>query len=284
MRTKISWEISNYCTAKCTYCPSKFWGGEQPRIITDYLRVTQQLIDHYRCLGRDIDWVFSGGEPLEMFDFPAVLKMCKENNGSIDIATNGGKLWLDWWAIEPHIDNLHLTYHYWQNPNLIKFIVQTFNSKNKRFDVMVPIRKEEFDEDMTRANELEQTTGIQVSRTPIYNIAESIMGMIDYSIPQLTLLFGEEWVINNITDKPAPSFGEQHTIMVQQSPVFTGKLCNVGIERLTISADGWISGSYCNTAHLGNIWESMHLPNGPQPCKMQACTNGDDQQITKFSQ
>jgi organic radical activating enzyme len=282
MRTKISWEVTNYCTSQCTYCPSKFWDGERPRQIADYLQVTQKLIDHYKSLGRDIDWTFSGGELLEIFDFPAVLKMCKENNGYIDITTNGGKLWLDWWAIEPHVDNLHLTYHYWQNPNLIKFIIQAFESKSKCFEVLVPIRKNEFDEDMARANDIEQATGTQVKRMPLYNIAEPIMGMVDYSVPQLTVLFGEEWVRDNITDAPKPSFGEQHTIMVQQSPVFTGRLCNVGIERLNISSTGWISGSRCNTAHLGNIWDSMHLPSGPQPCKMQACVDGDDQLITKF--
>jgi hypothetical protein len=26
----------------------------------------------------------------------------------------------------------------------------------------------------------------------------------------------------------------------------------------------------------------MELPTGPQPCKMQACINADDQLITKF--
>lgn len=282
MRTKIFWEISNYCTAQCSYCPSKYWEGEQPKSITDYLRVTQRIIDHYQLLGRTIDWTFSGGEPLEMFDFPSLLKLCKEHNGTIDLTTNGGKLWLDWWAVEPNIDSLHLTYHYWQNPNLIKFIVQTFTAKNKPFDVMVPIRVNEFDEDMTRATEIEQATGIQVTRRPLYVTFDTNMGLVNYTVPQLTQLFGEDWVRQNVTDKPALTFGERHIKLVQESPVFTGRLCNVGIEKLNISATGSVSGSNCNTAHLGSIWGAMELPNGPQPCKMQACTSFDDQQITKF--
>jgi hypothetical protein len=211
-----------------------------------------------------------------------VLKLCKENNGTIDITTNGGKLWLDWWAIEPNIDSLHLTYHYWQNPNLIKFIIQTFSAKNKPFEVMVPIRKTEFDEDMNRADDLEQATGVSVRRNPLYVMFDPNLGMVDYTVPQLTRLFGEDWVRQYITDKPAPTFAEVHTALIQQSPVFTGRLCNVGIEKLNISATGWISGSNCNTAHLGSIWGDMELPNGPQPCKMQACTSPDDQRITKF--
>jgi organic radical activating enzyme len=282
MRTKIFWEISNYCTAQCSYCPSKYWEGEKPRSVTDYLRVTQQIIDHYNSLGRAIDWTFSGGEPLEMFDFPSVLKLCKEHNGTIDLTTNGGKLWLDWWAVEPNIDSLHLSYHYWQNPNLIKFIIQTFTSKNKPFEVTVPIRKTQFDEDMDRADELEQATGIRVIRDPLFTMFDRNMGMIDYTVPQLTRLFGEEWVKQYVTDKPVPTFAEAHATLIQQSPVFTGRLCNVGIEKLNISATGWVNGSNCNTAHLGSIWGGLELPTGPQPCKMQACTSHEDQLITKF--
>jgi hypothetical protein len=216
-----------------------------------------------------------------MFDFPSVLKLCKEHNGTIDITTNGGKLWLDWWAIEPNVDTLHLTYHYWQNPNLARFIIQTFTSKNKPFEVTVPIRKTQFDEDMNRADELEQVTGISVKRSPLYTMFDPNMGMIDYTVPQLTRLFGEEWVKQYIT-KPVPTFAEAHTTLIQQSPVFTGRLCNVGIEKLNISATGWVSGSNCNTAHLGSIWGGLELPTGPQPCKMQACTSHEDQLITKF--
>jgi organic radical activating enzyme len=282
MRTKIFWEISNHCTAQCSYCPSKYWEGGLPRDINSYLRATQQIIDHYKSIGREIDWTFSGGEPLEMFDFPAILKLCKENGGTIDITTNGGKLWLDWWAIEPNIDSLHLTYHYWQNPNLMKFIIQTFTNKNKSFKVSVPIRSAEFDADMDRASALEQATGIAVNRTPLYVMFEINMGLINYTVPQLTRLMGEEWVKHNVSDLPPLTFGETQAARVQSSPVFSGRLCNVGIERLNISSSGHISGSNCNTAHLGSVWGTMELPTGPQPCKMQACINADDQLITKF--
>ena len=147
LETKIHWQVSDYCTAGCTYCPKTYWGGEKPRDILEYVRVTKKIIDHYTSLNRRIIWHFTGGDPLEMFDFPMVLKMCKEANGDITIDTNGGKLWMDWWAIEPHVDYLNLTYHYWQNPNLIKFILQTFIAKEKSFSITVPIRPDFFEND-----------------------------------------------------------------------------------------------------------------------------------------
>ena len=130
MRTKIYWSLHNHCTAQCTYCPSSLWGGVEPRHISDYLHITQKLISHYLSLGRKIDWEFTGGEPLDMFDFPMILKLCKENGGNIKLNSNGGKMWLDWWAIEPHVDELNLTYHYWQKAPLIKFILDAFQNKN----------------------------------------------------------------------------------------------------------------------------------------------------------
>lgn len=282
MKTKISWELSNYCTAGCSYCPTKFWGGEKPRDYLDYIRAAEILINHYKGLGRSIDWTFTGGEPLEMFDFPAILKLCKEGGGTSELTTNGGKLWLDWWAIEPHIDTLHLTYHYWQNPNLIKFIIQAFRGKNKSFNVTVPIRPEAFEEDMERASAVEQEYEIHVHRQTLYQEADSAIGMMNYTETQLEHLYGVEWVDTYIRNKPKMTYAERHEERIQQNPSFTGKLCNVGIERVRISRDGWMFGSNCNTAPLGNIWGQYELPTGPQPCKMIACVNPDDQMIMKF--
>lgn len=283
LRTKIFWQINNYCTGGCSYCPTNFWGGAEPRIFTDYLDAANIIIGHYKELGRVIDWTFTGGEPLEFFEFPSLLKLCKENEGTIDLTTNGGKLWLDWWAIEPHVDTLNLTYHYWQNPKLIDFIITAFQKNNKQINVSVPIRPDFFDEDMNRINDTVNEYNIHVHKQILYKQASSMIGMFDYTIEQLEILFGVDWVDNNVRNKKEPTFEEKNIKLVFESPTYTGKLCNVGIESLRISSDGWISGSSCNNSHLGNIWKNYELPKGPSICKMQSCTDGEDQKITKFN-
>ena len=45
--------------------------------------------------------------------------------------TNGGTLWMDWWAIEPYVDQVVLTFHYWQNPALMKYIIDVFKEKGE---------------------------------------------------------------------------------------------------------------------------------------------------------
>jgi organic radical activating enzyme len=283
MRTKVFWELTNYCTAGCFYCPAKFWGGEKPRTYGDYYTAITTIINHYASIGRYIDWTFTGGELLEINDFPLILKLCKENNGTTEITTNGGTQWLDWWVIEPYVDSLHLTYHYWQNPNLIKYILQTFSKKNKSFRVTVPIRYNGFEEDLSRADKLEDEHGLSVTRSILYHEADPSIGMLGYSESQLERLYGVEWVDVNVRKKVKLTHKEEFQQLLNVNPSYTGKLCNVGIEFLRINNAGWVSGSFCNTAHLGNLWNgTLQLPNGPQPCKMISCINLEDQKITKF--
>jgi organic radical activating enzyme len=282
MRTDIHWELNNYCTGGCSYCPSRFWGGEKPESITEFVKVARTIIDHYDGLGRKIDWHFSGGEPLEFFDLPEVMKLCKQADGTIELFTNGGKLWLDWFAVEPNVDKLHLTYHYWQNPNLVKFIIQAFQKKSKPFNIMVPIRTDYFDADWSRASELEQEFGIEIKRLPLYKEAAMDQGLYPYTEEQLVRLFGKEWVEARKQEVPK-TFQEVRQEIISISPSFTGKRCNVGIERLHIGHNGYTYTTDCGIKGCGNVWNgTLDLPKEPTICNRSVCASGADQAITKF--
>ena len=305
MRTEILWNLHDHCKSQCTYCPTRFWGGETPHHISEYLEITQKIIDHYASLGRKIDWTFNGGEPLDMFDFPMLLKLCKENDGLITLNSNGGRMWLDWWAIEPHIDNLNLTYHYWQKPALIKFILDTFKNKNKKLNINVPIRPNYFEEDINRALEVESNHDIVVGKSVLYNEADQSAGMFPYTPKQLAIISGVEFVesavITEIEKKEemkkielvplviekkhfeTTTFKERVEEKMAANLGYTGMLCNSGIEYLSISHGGWATGSNCNNRPLGNIWDTNFLlPNDPHTCTMMHCISSRDQQITKF--
>lgn len=281
--TEISWEMHNYCTGGCSYCPNKFWGGESPQHFENYLSVAKNIIDHFLKLNRKINWTFTGGEPLELFELPAILKLCKDYNSNITLHTNGGKLWLDWFALESHIDNLILSYHYWQNFNLIKFIIQTFLSKKKQIILNVPIRPDYFNDDLKRALNIEQLFDINVNKIPLYKNAEMYEGLLNYSDDQLEILFGKNWLINHKNTKKM-SYAETSHLNVISSPIYTGKKCNAGIEKLHITANGWVLGSNCNNTNMGNIFNGSYmLFFEPQICNMQSCVSIEDQKITKFT-
>lgn len=281
-RTQINWTLNNYCQANCWYCPSTQWGGEQPRNIEYYLNFAERANQHFDQLGRIIDWIFNGGEPLDMFDFPQLLKLCKRDNNKIELTTNGGRMWLDWWAIEPYVDNLNLSWHYWQNPNLIKYIVELYVEKKKQIVVTVPIRHTDFDEDYTKAEHIRNTYNIPVNKLLLIENMDWIKGYYPYTAEQIELINGPGSSVQKkmLVDE---TFQERHERMLSISPSFTGKKCNAGIEILNIGAQGFTSGASCTNTHLGNIWDSdFQFISEPQVCKMMACMNPEDQKITKF--
>ncbi|NBO99412.1 MAG: hypothetical protein EBU90_04695 [Proteobacteria bacterium] len=290
-KTQIYWSLNDYCESRCFYCPSTFWNGDKPRDIEQYKSITSKIIEHYLSLDRHVDWYFNGGEPLDFSDFTSLLKICKENGGNIDLTTNGGKIWLDWFAIEPYIDNLHLSFHYWQNYNLIKFIIQTFLNSKKQIEIFVPIRNTAFDDDISRAKQIQEEFWIPVTKQILYYNADSRHGMFHYTEKQLRILEGldpydetESSLIQDSRFFKDTTHAEKIVHIVKNNPSYTGKICNAGIEKLYISPQGWVKGSECNDRPLGNIWkDSFRLPVEGHPCGMTVCFFDNDQKITKFT-
>ena len=186
LKTIISWTLNDYCKSECSYCPVNLRGGGIPPETAEYLRIANLLIESYSVKqNRKIDWVFNGGEPLDMDDIAMLLKLCRTNGNSMTLHTNGGKLWMDWWAIEPYVDSLNLTFHHWQNPSLMKYIIQTFLTKNKAITVHAPIRHSNVDEDIERVVELEQVTGFRIMKTLTYKDADQNAGLYPYTFENL---------------------------------------------------------------------------------------------------
>ena len=304
LQTVISWTLNDYCKAQCEYCPINARGGGLPRETQEYLRITELLIDWYAVKqGRKLKWIFNGGEPLDMDGTVQILKLCKQSSEHITLHTNGGSLWMDWWAITPYVDNLILTFHFWQNPNLIKFIKDTFASKEKSFHITAPIRPKHVYEDVERVVALEDELGILIRKTHLYFNADPTAGMLEYSKDELRhITFYNLPKDRRVVKEPTPPAPPVESPLVKEkvyfqqttwdqrykdthnkNPSFAGQLCNAGIERLNIGAQGWVSGSNCNNISLGNIWHAGWMPpQGPQTCGMISCVNEDDKKITKF--
>jgi MoaA/NifB/PqqE/SkfB family radical SAM enzyme len=285
LKTKVHWSLNNYCKSECSYCPPSLRGGEEPRDIEEYKRVAQLIIDSYSKIGRTIEWTINGGEPLDNDYLPSLLKICRENGDHLTLHTNGGKLWMDWWAIEPYVDYLRLTFHYWQQPALINYIIDTFQKNKKGIEVIVPMRPDHFDKDLSRALELEQTKGIIVSKAVLNVNADPMAGSLNYTPKQLAIMQGRDPDLVTEHQVVHTSWDDRYKDTHNSSPTYTGMMCNAGIESLVIGHLGWVSGSDCNNISLGNIWNLGWTPSTQsQKCGMISCMSSNDQQITKFNQ
>ena len=294
--TRITWALNDYCSYQCEYCPTAFRGGGEPPETKEYIKVANIINENYKSLGRRIEWAINGGEPLDMNDIVTVLKTCKNSTNKITLHTSGGKLWMDWWALEPYIDALELTYHHWQNEALMDYIVQIFIKNKKHIFLHAPVHPSRFVNDMERISRFEDKHGIWIHKQVLYINATHSAGMLSsYSDDQLAIM--EEPKPGLINSPPAKQINlvqekkyfeettwhERYQHSVTQNPSYTGKFCNMGIEYLYIGNQGWVSGATCNNRPLGNIWhEGWAPPNTPHRCGMIACRDSGDQQITKF--
>lgn len=302
LKTTVFWVLSDYCKAQCDYCPPHISGGLQPYETNEYLRVANAIIDSYSFKrNRKLEWSFTGGEPLDIEGLVPLLKLCKSVDSYVILHTNGGTLWMDWWAIEPYVDQVVLTFHYWQNTALMKYIIDVFKEKGKPFSITAPIRPNYTREDARRAAELESMTGLLIEKTQLYVRADPAVGMLNYSELELRTIEWynlpkdkrivrpvEEWGPGGVLVKEKKLFQEtswedRYNDTYSKHPSFTGKLCNAGIEYLFIGSTGWASGSACNNASLGNVWNAGWAPpETPQTCTMISCIHESDQKITKF--
>ena len=315
-KTNIFWSLHDYCKSECEYCPIQLRGGPLHRETSEYLRVINILIDSYKAAGRTISWHLDGGEPLDMDDIVTILKLCRTNGEFVHLNTNGGKLWLDWWAIEPYVDSVNLTYHYWQNPSLIKYIIDTYRDKGKTIKVSAPIRPgATFEEDINRVVDIENASNFYINKTLLYKEADQSSGMFPYTTDELNKIsFWNRPLGKRVITPPPPApvivpstppstppppvlselakekiqfektTWDQRYQQKHDNPFkFTGQLCNAGVESLHISHGGWASGSFCGNQSLGNIWEPNWTINvAPQTCTMLSCTSNHDRKITKF--
>lgn len=280
---EIVWDISDYCKSECSYCPTRLRGGERPRETAEYIALIDKLKLNYSSINRKISWKISGGEPLDMDNIVPILRSCKDADNRVELTTNGGKLWMDWWAIEPYVDHLNLSYHYWQNHSLIEFLIDLFRKKGKPIVVSVPMRPDYFDYDLSRALQLEIKFNMVVSKHALLVEANASAGLFPYTQEQIDIMEGKVQLHKLKSDFENLTWTERREESFNLNPSYNGKMCNAGIEFLYISGTGWSLGSYCKNKSLDNAFAiDWQPPNQPQVCKRIACIFPSDQKITKF--
>lgn len=279
--TEVYWTLHTYCSKQCYYCPKKFWGNNEPRHFEEYINAAKKVINHFNNLGRIINWTFDGGEPLEFFELPMLLKLCKETGGKITLHTNGGNSILPWLALKAYVDDVVLTYHHWQNSHLINYIVEQYITNNKKIKIIVPLRPEEFDNDLNKIKILKDKFNIQVEYQFLFKEADYYRGFLNYSIQDINQLKSKN-EIDNYSNTIKLSWKDQFDKQINESPKYSGKKCMAGIEKLIIGAEGFISGSNCNNINMGNIFQTPMFLSEPDICRSVACMSKDDQKITKF--
>jgi organic radical activating enzyme len=270
---KIIWQISGGCSHSCWYCLPKYRNNPDFRPLDDYLYVIDKLQNHGdRIKFPKMYWKFNGGEPLQFPNFNIILRQVKSKDSIVKIETSGEDNWFALLEVIDYLNAVELTHHYWQNQNVLNYIIDLSKERNIDLKIKIPMLPGKM-RDCIRLSEELKAQGNNVDE--ILLVKEDSQPLNEYSMLDFNLFNRrpEDWV-----PPPPPSpTGWVDPRVDDGAPSYTGKPCYAGVDYIYISSKGFTNSSDCNGRMLGNVFESGWLPaDTPFPCPMMFCRSNND--------
>lgn len=285
---KVVWITTTVCNFSCSYCAPSLHDGKY-RWTTDYSKVLD-LINKFRG-DSPLILELMGGEPTL---WPKLQEFCKEvyeknPDTSIQFTSNGRRSLRYWKDFDAPVDTLGFSFHpEFASEDHYKEMLSILHKKyNVKVFLMMPPgeypRIKEF-YNFLKDSDLEVDVAIKLIKDNKHG------GLIDgYTEEHILFSLNRLWKSKiDIIDDLKPLYNGKkfipQNLINEKKDNFLGWLCNVGIDRLVIEANGDIYGSTCYiTEPYGNInkLENINLPMTPVVCNKQYCGCGADISITK---
>jgi len=278
---KIIWQISGQCTHECWYCLSKYRNNPYFKTTDEYLNVIN-LLQNYgnRSLIPKLNWKFKGGEPLQFPNFNLLLKEIKSKESHIAVETAGGTSWFDIMEISGNIDELILTYHYWQTETVLDYIIDSMQEEKKKLKVIVPMLPGKIQECRDIAESIKDR-GVDIQEQLL--LTSTGEALEKYTNRDINIYHRrpEDWV-----PPPAPEVPVWVDPRIDDgAPVYTGLPCWAGVDYLYIDSKGFAKGSECGGRELFNVFDpGWTPPDAPFPCSMLFCRNDNDKKNIRINQ
>ena len=314
--TYINWIPGNTCTYACTYChPSLHSGTIAWPSIDLAMSVFKNVTDHYKNkLGRQLFWIFLGGEPIIWKDFLKFLKLAKEYDPSayIHVITNG-KRTIKWWNKAKHlIDQISFTAHI-EFVDLIELreVINEVGDTIPQIGILVPVIPAKWNDCLEALEILKDTKAYNFLRLKFLWELDHYNGIEKFRQEHLGYKgtkYTEEQkeIINNlIYQKPNNKWPKYkwsrklctikeneiiqsyrgHQLIGLDANAWKGWKCYAGIESLSLDGEGNIKYSMCGAEGILGNWRtnpnSIQWPNDPIICPYEICGCAADLIITK---
>ena len=304
----ITWQVSDFCNFKCSYCNPGNWAGKNPKKnepkdfdkIVDNLNIilTAQEARGYK----GFKFFFSGGEPTVWPHLLPLIKWLKERLDDPQIAINTNlSTSTNWWKENYHLfHDVVASYHidfantprYLDNliflQDKVNYLCCRMMMQENRFDEVVEFGK--------RVKSILQNYNLEW--VPLFDDISVNVGPWQYSEPRMYEFFethtfesqtkiskpnGSKWrtaskeVYESGTEQPLNG----NRLVAERKNFFSGWKCYVD-ESLFINSTGYITAASCGQGpSLGNIYDTVTTVAEPVMCKKQQCTCGTDILITK---
>lgn len=276
---EVTWLLNDHCKLQCSYCQPQFKTGNLNRPVEQYLSVIEKLQNTRHQHHTKILWKIGGGEPLHFPHLSTVLKKIKEKDSIVRLDTSGDDTWFSYYAVANLIDQIKLTYHSWQNDDVVEFILEQCKEKNIDVSIEVPLVPGRIFEFRQKA-EYFKSLGYHCREQILYNENGKLYS--GYSTIDENRIFGrpDNYELEPIVidpNMPDPNYIDLQ-IINDADPVYTGMPCYAGVDWLYINPKGFASYSQCGgrNEHF-NVFEHEWCPPAQHfPCSMNQCRSDKD--------
>ena len=304
----ITWQVSDFCNFKCSYCNPGNWAGLNPKKNTpeDFQKIIDnfdKIITAYEDRGyHGYKFFFSGGEPTVWPHLLPLIKWLKIRADDPHIAINTNlSTSTAWWKTNYHLfHDIVASYHidFANTPRYIDNLVFLQDKVNYLCCRMM-MQENRFDEVIVFGEKLKTILqNYNVEWVPLFSDIGTHVGPWNYSEPRMHDFF-KTHTFESQTKLPKPPGSKWHTaskevyasgfeqplngnrLVAERRNFFSGWKCYVD-ESLFINSQGNISAASCGQGPaLGNIYGTVTTISNAITCKKEQCTCGTDILITK---
>ena len=279
-QAEVTWALNSYCTLQCEYCRPEWKSGTIDHSIGEYLSIVEKLQTTRYKHHQTIYWRITGGEPLNFPDIGTLLKKIKEKSSIVELETSGEMDWFSFLRVSKLIDKLHLTYHHWQNDDIVNFILEQCSENNVSVSISIPLESGLIFECREKVSQFIQQG---------YNCREQVLldaggGFYKgYSQVDLNRIHGRDdsWEPEPVVfnpNVPIPGYIDL-SVVTNKEFVYTGNPCYAGVDWLSINPKGFVTYSQCGGRNEPlNVFDPNWMPpDSAFPCTVNQCRSEQDQ-------
>ncbi len=296
----VDWSMGSVCNYRCSYCPAETHAGTIPFFpIEDVLAFSRRIAAHYRALGKQTCFLYTGGEVTVYRDLLPLVRTMRAEGNRVGISTNGSRALGFWREAKHHLNYVSLSYHAEFTPleHFIDVVNEVRSHATTHVNVMV--EPDRFEQCLDAAQQVYDRTE-EVS-LDVQIVLRDFLEPYPYTDEQRRRILevsGDLGRRAKITRERDTYRGLMKLVyrdgseeLVKAGDLYTRNLhswrgwsCAIGLELLVVDMKGDIHRSWCGEGErLGNVRDrEWSLPTRPHVCGRDWCTGGvSDVMVTK---
>ncbi len=277
-QAEVTWLLNSYCQHQCDYCRPEYKSGGLDRSVDEYLTVIEKLQNTRYQHHSKIHWKIGGGEPLHFPHLGTLLKKIRERPAIVTLDTSGDDTWFSFVRIAGLIDSLNLTYHSWQNDDVIDFILEQAQEKNISVSITVPLLPGLINESREKVQHF-NNLGYVCSEQILYDDDGKLYRQ--YSQVDENRIFGRP---DDYVAEPYAPASSDLSVVNNADPVYTGQACYAGVDWLYIGPKGFASYSQCGgrNEHYNAFDPNWQPPSNHFACTVNQCRSEQDRRTIRI--